>query len=321
MSPRRFWSALAALAVFIVVPVGCNDSNPTKVKENQDAAFLDNVPIFPYQLNEIPDDQLWDVGYAVLDTTSYLTDDDGVLLLDIDGQLVYHPVQMANWGLALLDNYHTTGSAAYLRLAENHANRLIQQAVTIDGVYYYPYTFDFKLHGSTEPIDQLTAPWYSGMAEGRVIQLFVRLYKETGDEKYLDAANKTFPSFLKPRGTQQPWTVELDPLNFYWIEEYPHAVPSQVLNGFIYSLYGVYEYYMLTKDPIVLKVVQAALTTLREYAAQYRVPGDISYYCLAHRSQILVYHQRHIRLVRDLYRMTSDSYFKSLADALQRDHA
>ncbi|MGD8362437.1 MAG: D-glucuronyl C5-epimerase family protein, partial [Gemmatimonadota bacterium] len=148
-----------------------------------------------------------------------------------------------------------------------------------------------------------------------------RLYKVTGDEKYLEACRETFPSFLRPRGVQAPFTVELDPLGYCWIEEYPRSVPNQVLNGFIYSLYGVYEYYMLTKDPTVLKVTQAALTTLREYAADFRVPGEISYYCLSHRSQIASYHTRHIKLVGDLYRMTWDSYFKYLSNALKRDHA
>ena len=318
---RVLLTVICSVVVFsMALATGCGDEY-TVLAPSENASFLDNVALFPYELVEIPDEELWDTGYYILDTTSYVQDSEGVILVEAaeDSRLYYHPVQMSNWGLALHDNWKTTGNAGFLQLAIKHADRIIEEAVYIDGVMYLLYNFDFRLHQLSDPIDFLPAPWYSGMAQGRAMALFVRLYKELGDEKYLQACHDMFPSFLRIRGEYEMFTAEVDPANFYWIEEYPRSVPTQVLNGFVYSLYGLYEYYMLTRDETVLRVIQASITTLRQYVHKYRVPGEISLYCLTHRHQIPVYHWRHVFQIRNLFRMTRDQYFESMAELFTDD--
>jgi len=55
-------------------------------------------------------------------------------------------------------------------------------------------------------------------------------------------------------------------------------VPDNVLNGFIFGLFGLYEYWMLTKDPEAKFYIDASLTTLQDKLPLFRNPGGISYY-------------------------------------------
>jgi hypothetical protein len=103
------------------------------------------------------------------------------------------------------------------------------------------------------------------------------------------------------------------------MEEYPHEVPEQVINGFVFAVYGVYEYYKETGSPDALWILQAALTTLREYVYDFRVPGGTCYYCLAHRSQYTTYHLWVVGLVTDLYRISGDPFFRTASELFEAD--
>jgi D-glucuronyl C5-epimerase-like protein len=77
------------------------------------------------------------------------------------------------------------------------------------GGWYFLYDFNFAPLGDTGEI--LRAPWYSGMAHGRALSVFVRLYQATRDPKWRTAADAASPASPGRRAAGSPtrpsWTV------------------------------------------------------------------------------------------------------------------
>lgn len=257
----------------------------------------------------------WDEIASLENDKSVIKDDEGIVLYQ---DKYYHPNAMANKGLSYLDSFNKTNNAEYLLRAEKYAQALKKQGRDLNDSLYFPYEFAFALHGEKD--DVLLAPWYSGMAQGEALSLFVRLYETTQKKEYLETAEQIFTSFLNFKGQSSPWTVFVDKDRYYWIEEYTQDVPGQVLNGYIYGLYGVYDYYLIKKDNQSKEILDASLTTLKHYLPQYRSPGQISYYCLKHKKQSESYHRTHIKQLKMLYKITGDEFFKQMADDFYNDY-
>ena len=272
-----------------------------------------------FDIVSLPYDSLSFTGFPESSAyRAYPVDDDSVYMDDSHGEVCYHPVFLAQTGLILLDIYHSTGNEYYLNWARKHANKLQEIARYFYGVPFYPYPFNFPLHGDTT--QTMYAPWYSGLAQGEALQLFVRLYNETGDRRYLMVADEIFASFSIFRGQSDVWVVAVDSLEYFWIEEYPMEELNHTLNGFIYAVYGIYEYYLLTGNNDARNILLASFTTLKQYIPDFRCPGGYSYYCLKHRAQSRKYHLVHIDQLHKLYLMTGDEFFEEMSQLFWEDY-
>jgi len=288
--------------------------------------IVDTTGSLPFQVNnytirELPYGQRPYTGETLVSLEYqeiYPTDEQGVILFLYKEQGYYHPVNIAQWTLGFLDSYDQTGDPEYLDRAELFAQKLREISIEVKEAIYFPYTFDIPVHG--HPVDQMVAPWYSGMAQGQSLSAFVRLYSVTGKREYLKTSENIFQSFLYLREESDPWTAFVDTSGYYWIEEYPMEVPGQVLNGFIFAIYGLYDYYLLTKDIVSRLLLQASITTIQRYISEYRNEGGISYYCLKHKHQDGGYHMIHIDQLYTLYRITGDDYFLEMAHNFEADY-
>lgn len=87
---------------------------------------------------------------------------------------------------------------------------------------------------------ELKQGWYSAMGQGHAISLLARaFYHSNGDSKYLRAAINGMKPFRVP--SRQGGVLARFMGKFDWYEEYPTTPSSFVLNGFIYSLLGLYD--------------------------------------------------------------------------------
>ncbi|KAJ8878740.1 hypothetical protein PR048_019326 [Dryococelus australis] len=78
------------------------------------------------------------------------------------------------------------------------------------------------------------------MGQGHAISVLARAYFHSGgDPQYLDAALAGLKPFQIPSAEGGVLATFLD--KFPWYEEYPTTPASFVLNGFIYSLLGLYD--------------------------------------------------------------------------------
>jgi hypothetical protein len=273
-----------------------------------------NVPyqITKYDINELNDNEMPYAGYRTSLDVNYPTDAQGIIIFIHQGKEHYHPVQIAQKILSLLGSYNQTNNSEYLNRAKLFAQKLIEISFESKDAIYFPYNFDFPLHGIEE--EKMIAPWYSGMAQGQALSAFVRLYKITGENKYLAISDKIFRSFTHFKGENEPWIVYVDKAGYLWIEEYPMEVPAHALNGFIFGIYGLYDYYLLKRDIPSKQLLQASITTIRQYISEFRNEGDISFYDLKYKTKSVTYHRIHIHQLAMLYKITGDDYFRTMSD-------
>ncbi|XP_076847032.1 glucuronic acid epimerase a isoform X2 [Brachyhypopomus gauderio] len=90
-----------------------------------------------------------------------------------------------------------------------------------------------------EGFKALEPGWYSAMAQGQAMSTLVRAYHVTRDPVYLIAAMRATAPFK--RNSEQHGVKALFMNRYDWYEEYPTTPSSFVLNGFIYSLIGLYD--------------------------------------------------------------------------------
>lgn len=249
--------------------------------------------------------------FALSDPKGFgLVDSKGVRVFRFAGEtkIWEHPVAQIQYGLINLNSYRLTKNRAYLDIAVANAQRNIDRKVESAGAWYYPYDFDFAVHGDTT--ETLKAPWYSAMAQGQALSLFVRLYEYTKDEKWKAAADATFASLRQaPEGTA-PFASRVDGSGRLWFEEYPRypvADSEQVLNGHIYAMYGLHDYLVLTEDPKAIELFRGGLRTVEARVPDgFRRVNWMSVYSLRHQVNTLSYHPVHMKQFQELWRLTHD---------------
>lgn len=248
---------------------------------------------------------------SLVDTSPH--DATGVRMYLLNGVLYDHPVAQAQYALMLLNNYRMNGDPAYLARAELQAQRLIDRRVVSRNAWYYPYPFD-----ADSGADFLKAPWYSAMAQGLALAVFVWLSEMTDESIYPQAATMTFNSFANNRVSGAPWTVWVDSGGYLWLEEYPRAVPDQTINGSITAAFGLVEYFRYTGVPEAKRLAQGAFTTIRHYLPTIRT-GWISYYCLSHRNRNAYYHLVVTGQLQKLYTITGSPDLSDWAELFVDD--
>ncbi|XP_070561426.1 D-glucuronyl C5-epimerase B-like [Ptychodera flava] len=96
-----------------------------------------------------------------------------------------------------------------------------------------------------DEMGELPPGWYSAMGQGHAMSTLTRAYRKTGNQEYLSAALKATKPFKLLSSEGGVKAVFLD--KYPWYEEYPTKPSSFVLNGFIYSLIGLYD--LMTTAP------------------------------------------------------------------------
>ncbi|NLT05436.1 MAG: hypothetical protein GXY03_03905 [Solirubrobacterales bacterium] len=142
-----------------------------------------------------------------------------------------NPVTTANIGLQAHAFYLVDGRRAHRRLALRTATGLVRAQE--GGVWRYAFPFTVGGMGET-----LEPGWISAMSQGLAMSLLTRAYEMTGRRVYLRAAVRALRPFRTtvPRGGVVR-RYEGRP----WYEEYPTPTPSYVLNGFGFTLLGLYD--------------------------------------------------------------------------------
>ncbi|WP_045456224.1 D-glucuronyl C5-epimerase family protein [Vibrio campbellii] len=166
------------------------------------------------------------------------------------------------------------------------------------------------------------APWYSGLAQGLGISALVRGYIIFDDLTYLEAAEKA----IKPIITSiQDGGVLSTSKYGKVIEEYPFKENNiHVLNGYLYSLIGVYELSLIR--PEYAKLLDEHLYTLEKILDKYNLPGGWSAYSLDeptlrnHANYANpMYHQLHIAQLRFFCQQKNIPGFCAQAEEFEQD--
>ncbi len=207
-------------------------------------------------------------------------------------------VATAQWGFGAYERYLNGEGEAWLEAARGAADHLLELQHDSGGQdggwrHLFPLSHTFRL----DP------PWLSGMAQGEGASLLVRLFLETGEERYAEAALRA----LKPMNVPVPeggTLAFLDGLPF--VEEYPTDPPSCVLNGAIFALWGCYDVYRGLADTgpsdLFESFLGALATSMPRYDTGYWSRYDLFPHPLPNIASP-AYHLLHIKQLRVLARI------------------
>jgi hypothetical protein len=96
-------------------------------------------------------------------------------------------------------------------------------------------------------------PWTSGLSQGTALQVLARAWSRFKEPVYLTAAQQALGVFQTP----PPQGVRVTTPVGAMYAEYTYAPSDRILNGFIQSLVGLYDYTSITKDPLGLALFEA----------------------------------------------------------------
>ena len=243
-------------------------------------------------------------------------DDAHVPLLDYRGDIgrQHNPIAIAQYGLARFNRWcdsDTVGDRmAWLRSARWLERNLVPNQ---SGVPVWVHHFDWPYR------QLLKAPWYSGLAQGNGLSLLVRAAETTQDRGFASAAHRAFESLRLD--TSEGGVLVTDDRGRTWIEEYLVDPPSHILNGFIWALWGVYDYARWSGSEEARRLVDASIATLESALPEYDTGRWSLYELPAGGPQMLAsryYHELHIVQLRVLERLTGHGAFGVVAARWQR---
>jgi hypothetical protein len=243
-------------------------------------------------------------------------DGQGIPLLDYHGKvgLQYNPIAIAQYALGHYNLFARTSKQKHFDIFLKQVDWLVSNLeMNPKGLYVWNHHFDWEYR------EVLKDPWYSALAQGQGISALVRAYRKTGQESYLEAAQRAFEAFkheIKNGGVKYT-----DDKGYVWLEEAIVEPPTHILNGFIWALWGIYDYYLVTHEVDVKQLFDDCVATLKGNLATY----DIGFWSLYEHSGTRLkmiaspfYHSLHIVQLRVMYRLTGEEVFKEFAQRWAR---
>lgn len=239
-------------------------------------------------------------------------DNVGVPQLDYRGDIgrQYNPIAIAQYGLANFNKHARTGETVRRAKCLRAADWLVQHLETnTAGLRVWNHHFDWAYR------QRLIAPWYSGLAQGQGLSLLVRVAVMTGEATYAEAAVAAFQPFM--RDINCGGVVFRESAGLPWIEEYLVDPPSHILNGFIWGLWGAYDFAQWSDDADAKHLWRECIDTLARNLPRYDT-GDWSLYELPAGGPPMLaspyYHRLHIVQLRVMHRLTGNEVFHRYAE-------
>lgn len=153
---------------------------------------------------------------------------------------------------------------------------------------------------------------YSAMSTGEGISLLLRVYKETGNELYLTAADKAYTFLITD--VEKGGVSKIDSSNLY-LYEYTHK--PLVLNGWIFAFWGLYDYNLFYNTTKTHEILTLAAKTLSKYISSFDRKFWSNYDIKGKIITSPFYHKLHIAQLKILYEQTSDEVFLKYAELWQ----
>nr|CAG4636821.1 EOG090X0272 [Ceriodaphnia reticulata]SVE72802.1 EOG090X0272 [Ceriodaphnia reticulata] len=217
-------------------------------------------------------------------------------------------------GYGQLDNL-TLASSNHMGMFYSSADWLVRHQDSSGG---WPIGVKRKIASGRADLDP---GWYSAMGQGQAMSLLMRAFYRSGKRHYLEAALKGMIPFSK---SSTEGGVRAYFMNQYpWYEEYPTVPPSFVLNGFIYSLIGLYDVVSLAPQNQVgdaQLLFDQGMHSLKKLLPLFDT-GSGTVYDLRHFSLGLApniarwdYHSTHINQLLLLSTIDSDPILRTVAE-------
>ncbi len=238
-------------------------------------------------------------------------DENGVpMVAGIGGKLEYSPVNIAQYGFITHTKWENNRNEEELKTLLACIEKLEELKSSKDDYSVWWYH-------SNVPKYNLTDPWASAMAQGEIISLYLRVYQITNDNSLLKTALEAY-NFLKI-DVSNGGTRFIDDNGDPWLEEYPSAPHSFVLNGFVYTILGIIDLYRVTGDKEIEIEMNKYINTLKKNISKFDC-GYWSYYDLLKKELVRYYYQKNVHApqMEVMYLLTNETIFHDLSKKWSR---
>jgi hypothetical protein len=233
-------------------------------------------------------------------------DQKGVPLYHSQGESRIHPVFASLYALGNSELYYRTKADKYKEKLIKVADWLVDFQ---QGGGEWPSAFAMKKFG-------LEVGFSSAITQGKAISVLVRTNLVTKESKYIDSATSALGPFcvdVAKGGIRR----QINDFVFY--EEYPAKKNYQVLNGFIYALWGLLDLVRLNNNEQAKELWHDGLETLAAVLPEF----DNGYWSLYHIGDgmknpcTIPYHKLHIQQLKVMFEVTGNNLFKEYVDKWQ----
>jgi len=275
------------------------------------ADFFPRKSFQPYTANGYY--PFWSEGWVALERRVFV-DAQGIPYVMYETGKSYNTTTISLFALRAYDRFLEHGRARDKDEFLHLANWIATNQTETCGCWYHDFDFIYPLLNET-----IHKPWTSAMTQGLAISVMARAYVVTHEARYLETAERGLLPFsrkVEQRGVARSLWIfanaeENTATQFY--EEYPtEPHPTYTLNGFMFSLIGLYDLSRLP-NARAEALFQQGLRGLRIVVPHYDL-GDGSSYDLVHLTspphpvhRDVGYHLVHITLLNALGSATGDS--------------
>jgi len=223
-----------------------------------------------------------------------------------------NPVTVAQYGLGAYSRFLHNRAPADRDIAVRAADWLVSHQQP-DGRWLYRFNFKF-------PGGSMVAPWASALAQGQAMSLLERVYRLTDQRRYRNAAVKALAPLERPVSSGGLQRCFRGDCRLPFLEEYPTTShPSYVLNGFMFTLLGVYDLASVAPLSGARGLYVAGRHTLTAALPSYG-RGGVATYDLA--SKLIAsqgYQAIHVYLLRALNSLQPEAEYRYYANRWQAD--
>lgn len=234
-------------------------------------------------------------------------------------EIHYYPISIGQYGLAIFHSYLASRSeqkkAQFLKIAD----WFLAHAEHEPGLGAYWPTYIPK------PEFGIPKGWKSAFAQGRGISICLRAWQLTGQQKYLNIATESLQVFTLDIAEGGVSVRRDTPGAFY--EEYVADVPTRVLDGHIFALFGLFDFVRQGPEvpgaELANRLFQEGITGLKQLLPAYEM-GYWLRFSLCERPNYPVDDPctiGYLKLIVDqltvLHAMTGDAFFADKAKQYQ----
>ena len=218
-----------------------------------------------------------------------------------------NPVTTVAQANEFYDNYKSNNNESSKTYFLNNVNWLVNNAVQKQNYALLQYNFPI-------PHYNINSIWYSAMANGQALQVLIKAHEMTQDLRYLIAAKSLLNAFFIE--VKDGGITYKDSPNDWWYEEYAsngkYVKNSRVLNGMLFTVLGIYDYYKYTNDADAKLLFDKGVNSIKKELSKYNNNG-YSYYDLLG-NPAGKYHQTHVILTKKLYDITGEQIFNDYSE-------
>lgn len=196
-------------------------------------------------------------------------DDNGIPLFSFrKEEYFYHPIVICQYALGIYEQLYKSNYKNEMlgKMFLNQAEWLLRNKTLLEIGTVWSMNFDIDEYG-------LYKPWYSVLTQGEAVSVLTRAFLLTKKNEFLQSAEDAIKMFDTP-------VSEGGLMNYFngnlVFEEYPSTKRTvAVLNGFIFSLFGLYDLILLNNSPRASELFYKGILSLKKLLPFY----DTGYWC------------------------------------------